>query len=277
MSTASEKGRVLEDSVECIERTILKSVHDATSFTIEPRKRIVADGVTHEIDLHVTVHTAPGYETLVIFECKNWKQKVGKNEIIVFSEKIDVASAQRGFFVATAFTEDAVAQAAKDKRIILQIADIETGEKLAAPNAFHVIVVRYTREDLTLTPSPALQDGPIEGHLATHRGAEMPLSAYVAEWRSELECRITDSFPSDVLGNGIYPQAAVDTRETNGSLVVDGIEIASATLNIAFDIHVIFPQLSVSVGDRGAAFHIDASEAAGGTIRVIASATRQQP
>jgi len=69
------KGRLLEDSVALVERKILKVSANASSFDVQPRKRIKVKGVNHEIDLWVTVRTAPGYELLVIFECKNTKNK----------------------------------------------------------------------------------------------------------------------------------------------------------------------------------------------------------
>src|SRR5689334_20905416 len=63
------------------------------------------------------VGVAKGYTVTFIFECKNWEDAVGKNEIIIFSEKIDAVSAQRGYFVAKSFTRDAEAQALKDPRM----------------------------------------------------------------------------------------------------------------------------------------------------------------
>jgi hypothetical protein len=114
-----EKGRELEIAVEAIEAVILESSPSLLGqpFQIERRKRINVDDVHHEIDIFVQVGAAKGYESTFIFECKNWEAPVGKNEIIVFSEKIDATVAQRGYVVAKGFTKDAFAQAAKDPRI----------------------------------------------------------------------------------------------------------------------------------------------------------------
>src|ERR1035441_1861623 len=92
-----EKGRELEIAVEAIEAVILESSPSLLGqpFKIERRKRINVGGVHHEIDIFVQVGAAKGYESTFIFECKNWEAPVGKNEIIVFSEKIDAAVAQR--------------------------------------------------------------------------------------------------------------------------------------------------------------------------------------
>jgi hypothetical protein len=75
--------------------------------------------VRHEIDLFVSVDHGNGYTAIFIFECKNWKKKIGKIHITDFSEKVRVAPAQKGFFVAKSFTRDAKAQARKDPRVEL--------------------------------------------------------------------------------------------------------------------------------------------------------------
>ena len=73
----------------------------------------------HEIDIYVTADLAPGYKSMSIFECKNWEEAVGKNEIIIFSEKIDASHATSSCFVAKSYTYDAVTQAKQDPRITL--------------------------------------------------------------------------------------------------------------------------------------------------------------
>lgn len=119
-----EKGDSLEDAVRAIEDSILRSAPGFAhgTFRIEQKRIVQSAGVRHEVDLFVTASLATGYEATFIFECKNWQAKVGKNEIIVFSEKVATVGAQRGFFVARAFTRDARAQAAKDSRLELLVA-----------------------------------------------------------------------------------------------------------------------------------------------------------
>lgn len=128
--TAKQKGDALEHAVATIERSILRPVDNAT---MECKKVIKVAGVTHEIDLFVMIDVAPHYRSVFIFECKNWAVPVGKNEIVVFSEKINVSNAARGFFVAQRFTADAKAQADKDKRITLLTVD-EHDPLLLAPH-----------------------------------------------------------------------------------------------------------------------------------------------
>ena len=110
-------GDSLEETVQLLERAILQesaSYADGT-FQFEPKKIIIVDDVRHEIDLYVSVDHGNGYTAIFIFECKNWKKKIGKSEIIEFSEKVKVAPAQKGFFVAKSFTRYARAQAKKTR------------------------------------------------------------------------------------------------------------------------------------------------------------------
>ena len=88
-------GQDLERSVEMIERLILQSSSGLSEATFRIRNRVIlaVGGVHHEVDVWVDIDHGRGYDSIFIFECKNWKgnRKVGKNDIIVFSEKIKAA------------------------------------------------------------------------------------------------------------------------------------------------------------------------------------------
>jgi hypothetical protein len=142
-STPKHKGDQLEDAVRAIEHSILSAAPGFAEGTFRiQQKRIVQDaGVHHEVDLFVTASLATGYEATFIFECKNWQAKVGKNEIIVFAEKVAAVGAQRGFFVARAFTKDARAQAAKNPRIELLVAShVQPVVKMQFPQVVHIAI-----------------------------------------------------------------------------------------------------------------------------------------
>jgi hypothetical protein len=119
VATPYDKGNALEVAVASIERLILDTSPHLIErpFLFESKKIINAGGVHHEIDIFVTIDLGGGYKSVYIFECKNWEASVGKNEIIVFAEKIDVTQAQHGYFVAKSFTKDAEAQATSNPRI----------------------------------------------------------------------------------------------------------------------------------------------------------------
>lgn len=129
MESNYSKGKRLEKSVEIIESLIL---HTQPSFKnsyikIERNKILNHKGVHHEIDLFINVDKGFGYNAIYIFECKNQDSKsVDKNDILIFSEKIDISSAQFGFFIARSYSKDAENQALLDKRIkLLKLNDFD--------------------------------------------------------------------------------------------------------------------------------------------------------
>lgn len=111
----------MEEAVYFIQKAILESdpKFRGMEFTISRNEHFNADGVRHEIDVLVRVNPATDFEAKLLFECKNWNTTVGKNEVIVLSEKIHVLSAARGFLVARSFSSDAEAQVRKDPRVKL--------------------------------------------------------------------------------------------------------------------------------------------------------------
>ncbi len=154
--SSANRGDVLEQAVRTIETAILRTLPAAghSKLTIETKKIIVVEGVKHEIDVWVHVDPGGGYDTLVVFECKDWKKTVGKNEVIVLSEKLKASGAQHGYLVARKFSRYASAQAKLDRRIeLLQFAtDIPIW-----PTLLHIPGIikdhRRTRVDVRLKPS----------------------------------------------------------------------------------------------------------------------------
>lgn len=150
----------MEQAVRTIETAILRTLPAAANskLTIETKRIILVDGVKHEIDVWVHVDPGGGYDTLIVFECKDWKKTVGKNAVVVLSEKLKACGAQRGYLVARKFSRYAVAQAKLDRRIeLLRFAtDIPIW-----PTLLHIHGIikdhRRTRVDVRLAPS-ARQD-----------------------------------------------------------------------------------------------------------------------
>ena len=140
MNPSLEKGNELECAVGLIESFILQKNPNLknSSFTIEKKKTIIVDEVRHEIDLYVEINLGDDYKSVFIFECKNWEKPIGKNEIIIFSEKIDVSQATKGYFIAKEFTQYAIAQSKKDKRIELLKTTNQLTELIDFPH-FHSI------------------------------------------------------------------------------------------------------------------------------------------
>jgi hypothetical protein len=167
MDTPQEKGDSLENAVAAIEEFILQvSSGMGRKPIVEKKKIITVDGVRHEIDVYVTADLAPGYKPIFIFECKNWKEAVGKNEIIIFSEKIDASHANSGCFVAKSYTTDAVSQAKKDPRITLLLAaeyDPVSGPEVfqfftRLPEMTNLDVTMFKRGSNGLDPKPVSKE-----------------------------------------------------------------------------------------------------------------------
>jgi hypothetical protein len=207
--TSQQKGNSLESAVRAIETAILRQVpgyHEKT-FRIEGNKKIkTGQGVRHEIDIWVNVEIAVGYTATFIFECKNWKANVGKNDIVDFAEKIKVAQAQKGFFVAKSLTRDAKAQAKSDSRIeILLVRELPMDEVPGRMQSFHGIFTEV--QDRRCTITHGYEQGtttPVDLNSSvsfTMGGREHDLSAYLKEWIDEVSGKYSAGF----VGEGVYP------------------------------------------------------------------------
>jgi hypothetical protein len=188
--TAAQKGNALEQAVAAIERLILSKQPDAKGrkFTIEPKKIIRVAKVRHEIDLFVTVDFGPGYRSIFLFECKNWATPVDKNEIIVFSSKIQAAGASHGYFIAKSFTKDANAQAQLDSRMTLLIATEH--EPITNPllSGSWGVGQRYEQFTLRITAADGLQLSGSNGESfpVLYQGQTVELEQLLRSWSYEV-------------------------------------------------------------------------------------------
>lgn len=242
------RGNELEHAVRVIEGAILQAspaLYDK-AFKIEMRKRTKVGGVHHEIDIYVTVEVANGYTAIFIFECKNWKDAVGKNEIIIFAEKVDAVSAQGGFFVAKSHTKDAEAQALKDQRIKLLTATEHDPVTTFTPDGFHYTAPAGVKTDVVfrLAGSSGKNKIPIDVH-RTHfslGGTELPLGDYLKAWTEELYKGDLLGFPTAHLPEGVYPMLSSAERcFGKGECVIDGKELEHVRIHAEFGVKIIRP------------------------------------
>lgn len=248
MMDPNEKGQELEIAVEAIEAVILESSPSllSQSFQIERRKRINVGDVHHEIDIFVQVGVAKGYESTFIFECKNWEAPVGKNEIIVFSEKIDAAVAQRGYVVAKEFTKDAFAQAAKDPRITTLYATERDAANVAPPDGFHITVEAGAKAATVfrVRGSIGAHSDPIDvnGKKFALNGKELFVTDYLNPWMKQLYLDRLLRFQTAHLVEGIYPLLGDGQRSFDpGECVIDGKDIEQVRLFVEFGVQIIRP------------------------------------
>jgi hypothetical protein len=249
MATPVEKGNALEAAVAAIEAHILRTTPGLgeNTFLIESKKTIKAGGVHHEIDVFVTIDLGNGYRSVFIFECKNWRDPVGKNEVIVFSEKIAAAQAQHGYLIGRSFTKDACFQAEKDSRVILSTA-VEHDPLLAErPFEFHFRIQALEHVEVSLhrrgsRGELALLD--IDTSCATHLGNLVNLREYILNWGNQAASEDARSFRSERVPEGQYPRTAHSKREfVSGDLVVDNADIERAELSARYTVRVVRPAL----------------------------------
>jgi Restriction endonuclease len=247
VATPSQKGNALENAVGVIEHCILQtspSLKEKT-FLIENKKMIVVGNVHHEIDIFVTIDPGPGYKSFFIFECKNWQDAVGKNDIVIFSEKIDASQAQHGYFVARSFTKDARAQAAKDPRMTLLLASEHDPSTAPLPFGFHVTL--STPKHLKLT---FYRRGRIHSELtpldinavAKLNGTIIDMRQYVQKWGEQTCGDSLLSFRTERLPEGTYERSADSKREfLPGELLLNDLDIEYANMSVSFNVAISRP------------------------------------
>jgi hypothetical protein len=241
MSTPAEKGDALERAVRAIEETILRSFpgYSESAFRIEGKKILVVSGVHHEIDLYVTVSLGPGYDAIFIFECKNWQEKIGKNEIIVFAEKVKVANAQRGFFVAKSYTADAIAQAQGDPRLELLLASELDPSAVMVPLGFHLLEIQETKANFTVEAKKTSTEAPgsfplndIDVALFSLGGTVANLKEYIDAWAVKARDTRLSRFNSVTAGPGVHQVEFEEERtfEDHDAASLDGRSVRGIKL-----------------------------------------------
>jgi hypothetical protein len=276
MPTPQEKGDSLELAVHAIESTILRSspsYHEKT-FGIETKKIMTVASVRHEVDIWVSVDLGGGYEAFFIFECKNWAEKVGKNEIIVFSEKIRVLQAQRGFFVAKSFTADAEAQASLDSRVtLLRVADLPVAD-VPVPLGFHGITVESTNVEVTFIAAGAGENSErqsIDVSTATLviGGEPIAVEKFVNEWVAIERDKRVNSFQSQNAEERVHELPFESERRFEPrAAVLNGREMGQIRLRGHVLVRVVRPKIisHFQVATRGRALTV-ALDLAGAQLR----------
>src|SRR6266851_8198688 len=244
MDTPQDKGDALENAVAAIEEVILQSsVGMGRKPIVEKKKIITVNDVGHEIDVYVTADLAPGYKPIFIFECKNWKEAVGKNEIIIFSEKIDVSRATSGCFVAKSYTSDAVHQAKQDPRITLLLASEYDAHSGAEVFQFFTRSPEMTKLDVTMFKrgSAGLDPKPISFDTAKLEclGRVVNFPAQLNLWSISVCENDLMAFFEEPVPAGVYHRAVDgDLRFPPGQVFVNYDEVEKLTLHVEYKVTV---------------------------------------
>jgi hypothetical protein len=248
VATPYQRGNALEAAVASIEHHILgASPHlREKPFLFESKKIINASGVRHEIDIFVTIDLGDGYKSIFIFECKNWAESVGKNEIIVFAEKIGVTQAQHGYFIAKSFTKDAEAQAATNPRItLLKFAEHDPSD-VPVPFGFHTNFITAEHAEATFYArgcTHSLTDFvDLSTVTAKLQGDVVELRQYLIKWAEEESQRHVLSFRSERAPEGEYVRETESEREFSlGQLTLDDRDIERAKNSVRYKVTVVRP------------------------------------
>ncbi len=228
VATSHQKGKSLEMAVHALESVILRHSpgYDERTFRIVGQKIIKSTGGVHyEIDIWVDVEAGERGSETVIFECKNRKAKVDKNDIIIFAEKIKVAQAWVGFFIAKSFTRDAKAQAKGEPRIqLLLVRELPIEEVPVPIQCFHGIEEVDGSRQSACHVIHDFENGSVTGvDLSTASftidGEGQELSAYLRCWVDEEFKKRANSFRSEFLVDGVYPLAFEASRIFSGRAV----------------------------------------------------------
>jgi hypothetical protein len=262
--TPAERGDALEIAVEAIEQVILESSPDlrGQAFNVERKKIVNVDGVHHEIDVYVTVSPAKGYESTFIFECKNWVGPVGKNEVIVLSEKIDALRAQHGYFVVKQLTKDTLAQAGKDRRIRILYAT-EHPTNTPPPEGFHV-TANVSAKPATLfrvrgASGERSDVFDVNGKTFSLGGETMLITDFLNVWIEQLYQERLLWFDTINLPEGIHTLVGDGTETYEpGQCVLEGKDIESIRLFVEFGVQVIRPTVisDFEIASRGRAVRL---------------------
>lgn len=207
----------------------------------------------------------PGYSPIYIFECKNWKEAVGKNDIIVFAEKIAAASAQRGFFVAKSFTADATAQAKKEPRMELAVASEHDPASAILPvwyqSSFRKPLQVKVAFRKSATPGAQLVKHDFSQAVATLNGNPLNLLEYMNAWVTEAIDESMLTFSTADLPDGTYQRECESVRTfAEGIFVVNDTPIRTATITVLFQIYLVRPAIKshFEINGRGRVISFEA-------------------
>lgn len=263
---AQIKGDALEKAVQLLEAFIL-GTNPATKdaiVTIEPKKIVDVNGVKHEIDIYITIDSGKGYKAIYIFECKNWIKKVDKNEIIVFSKKVDVVHAQTGFFIAKSFTRDAEAQAEQDGRLKLLIAteELDTSTRLIVD--FHIFLNTDVHSYSNFTVRPFKSDTLTDESFVSYNNEHLLLRTFNERIRQRLIDETMRSVPPT---NFVDDACSYEITKTvlfqkPHELIIESQECYRLDMNVTWKTRIIHPPIvsKFDIKTRGRVITYDSGE-----------------
>jgi Restriction endonuclease len=274
---AQIKGDALEKAVQLIETYIL-GTNPATKeaiVTFEPKKIVVVKGVKHEIDIYITIDYGKGYKAIFIFECKNWTKKVNKDEIIVFSKKVEVVHAQTGYFIAKSFTRDTAAQAEQDGRLILLTATEELDISTPLIANFHILcnTAVDSHSNFILRPNEILKPDTLTPEsFVRYNNEDLLLSKFNERMRQRIIDEAMNNVPAYAFGEEAYSYNTTKSFVFQPhELLIEGQECYRLDMKVTWKTHIIRPAIvsKFDIKTRGRVITFDSGGLpAGGNIQV---------
>ena len=265
MITSREKGNTLERAVRAIESAILRQspAYSEKTVRIEGKKHFKSSaGVPHEVDIWVSVGLAAGYEATYIFECKNWKRKVGKPEAADFARKIEDAKAAKGFLVAATLTKGAAAIVKSDARMEwLAVRELSAEDVPERIKRFYGVFSEIFEDRYHIVQSEDGSDAVIDlnGAVFSIQGQPENLVKYLRAWTSQAEKPTSE---------GIHSFEAVRQYPPDAGLMLNGQPVKEISVSAKVRVSYI-PGEVVSrfeVATRGRVFECAVKLPNGGSV-----------
>ena len=232
---------MLEQAVTILESAILKESpgYSEKTFHIEPNKVLIINEVRYEIDILISIDVAPGYTAVFIFECRNWKKKTNKNDIVGLIDKIKVVGAQSGYYVARQFTRDAKNKSKEDPRVrLLKVSEIDFSEVPIGFQYLHGLEQteppHYECNFKIRTNNPTGESAPVDASSSAFvlDAQTCDMNEFIREWGEGLVNKAQRSFASAKLPEGNYRLPFEETREfERGYASLNGDDLEGITLS----------------------------------------------
>ena len=171
------------------------------------------------------VEVAAGYDATFIFECKNWKRKVGKKDAADFARKIDDANAQRGFLVAAVLTKGAEAIVKSDPRMEwLAARQLSADEVPERVKRFYCVFSEIVedRYHIIRKEDGAAEAIDLKSAVFTVHGEPEDLVKYSREWASHVTTPTSE---------GVHPFEAVRQYPPDAGLTLNGLPVKEISVS----------------------------------------------
>lgn len=211
-------------------------------FEIEANKIVTVDDVRHEIDVYVKTALGSPYEATWIFECKNWKEPAGKNEVALLAHKVQALGAARGYLVAGQLGKYGRAELKRTDRVDF----IPCTDQVLSP--FNNLQLIDTVHAMSLAQVSIKQRGvppKVPPEKLNYKNVRCRCEGKPQTLTTFLEPHIRESLAEDARRNadkyrqpGKYRgEAAFELVGEPGELVINDLDVERMVVGLEFEVH----------------------------------------